>query len=586
MKFYSCAWLLSLTLFATGCDEGKSPTKPDAPTSNESNKVSAPVSVPKYDLAADPRKFANEKNKPADWAQWGGTSLRNNTPEGKGIPTEWDVGDFEDNGDWKVGSGKNIQWVARLGSQSFGNPVVANGRVLVGTNNGKGWLKRYPAETDVGCLLCFDAKDGKFLWQDSSEKLPQGRVVDWPEMGICCAACVEGDRVWYVSSRGEVKCLALNGNLDASGSGKDDSDEAKEKNKEAKSLWTVNMMKDWGTSQHNMCSCSITIAGDVLFVNTSNGVDEGHINLPQPHAPSFVALNKDTGKVYWKDGSPGTNVLHGQWSSPTFAVIDGVPQVIFGGGDGWVYGFDARGDGEGNSKILWKFDANPKKAKYVLGGRADRNHIIGTPVIYENKVYVAVGEDPEHAEGVGHLYGLDPTKRGDISLELAVKRDDPTKTSIPIRRNQYVIEAEGEIAIPNPNSGALWHYAAVDRNKNGKIEFEETMHRTVGTCAIKNGLLYIADFSGLFHCVDAKTGNVHWTYDMKAETWSTPLIVEDKVYIGNANGEIIVFRLSDKMEELAKNDMKGPVYSTPIIANNKLYISSQNYLFQIETIDR
>ena len=108
------------------------------------------------------------------------------------------------------------------------------------------------------------------------------------------------------------------------------------------------------------------------------------------------------------------------------------------------------------------------------------------------------------------------------------------------------------------------------------------MHRTVGSVCIKNDLLYVADFSGLFHCLDAKTGNVHWTYDMKACSWASPLIVEDKVYIGNEDGMVLVFKLSDKMEKIAENSVGVATYSTPIVANNVLYISSMNYLFAIE----
>ena len=89
-------------------------------------------------------------------------------------------------------------------------------------------------------------------------------------------------------------------------------------------------------------SCSVTALGDILFVNTSNGLDESHINLPRPDAPSFIALDKNTGKIHWTDKSPGANILHGQWSSPAVGVNLGrVNQVIFTGGDGWVYSFKA-----------------------------------------------------------------------------------------------------------------------------------------------------------------------------------------------------------------------------------------------------
>src|SRR4051812_21154031 len=86
-----------------------------------------------------------------DWPQWGGSYHRNNTPDGANIPTEWDLE-----------TGENILWAVPLGSQTYGNSVVANGKVYVGTNNGYGYIKTYPKTTDLGCLLCFDEKTGEF----------------------------------------------------------------------------------------------------------------------------------------------------------------------------------------------------------------------------------------------------------------------------------------------------------------------------------------------------------------------------------------------------------------------------------------
>ena len=143
-------------------------------------------------------------------------------------------------------------------------------------------------------------------------------------------------------------------------------------------IWVYDMMAELDISQHNMCSCSVTTYGDLLFVNTSNGVDESHIKLPSPEAPSFICMDKNTAEVYWTNKSPGTNILHGQWSSPAIGVLGGVPQVVFGGGDGWVYSFKADKGSEGKPELLWKFDANPKTSKWILGGAGTRNSIIAT----------------------------------------------------------------------------------------------------------------------------------------------------------------------------------------------------------------
>src|ERR1051326_3580721 len=59
-----------------------------------------------------------------DWPMWGGTPDRNMVSSMKGLPTDWDIK-----------TKKNVKWVAKLGSQSYGNPVVAGGMVFVGTNN-------------------------------------------------------------------------------------------------------------------------------------------------------------------------------------------------------------------------------------------------------------------------------------------------------------------------------------------------------------------------------------------------------------------------------------------------------------------
>jgi outer membrane protein assembly factor BamB len=230
--------------------------------------------------------------------------------------------------------------------------------------------------------------------------------------------------------------------------------------------------------------------------------------------------------------------------------------------------------------LLWKFDANPKESKWILGGAGTRSNIIATPVIYDGLVYVALGEDPESGEGVGHLWCIDPTKRGDVSPTLAVRADDHSQI-LPPRREQAVIVEQGEAAIPNPNSALVWHYSEFDQNGNGKIEFEETMHRTCGTVVIKDDLLYIADFSGLFHCVDATSGRPYWTHDLFAAVWGSALIVDGKVYIGDEEGKISVFK-HDKVKDLiAEVEMGNSVYTTPLVADNILYVANKTHIFAI-----
>lgn len=509
----------------------------------------------------------------SDWPQWGGSPYKNNTPPGENIPTNWNIED-----------GTNIKWTARLGSQSYGNPVVANGKVFVGTNNGNAYIDLFPAEIDLGCLLAFDEKDGSFLWQHTNHKLAAGRVNDWMWQGICDSPLVDGDRLWYVSSRGEVVCLDTEGFYDGENDGPFKNEQLKT-TKDADVVWAFDMMGELGVFQHNMCSCSVTCAGDVLFVNTSNGLDQTHLNLPAPDAPSFFAMNKNTGEILWTDKSPGTNILHGQWSSPAYAEISGVKQVLFAGGDGWLYSFAPDGDGNGNSKLLWKFDCNPKETKWILGGSGTRNNIISTPVIYDNLVYVAVGQDPEHGEGPGNFWCLDPAgASGDVSPTIVVDKDG---NKVPPRRLQALETKEGEKEVPNEKSIVVWHFDEIDMNQDGNISYEEEMHRAIGTPTIKDDRVYIGDFSGIVYCIDAKAADedkqptVYWTFDMFSPAWGSPLVVDGHVYIGDEDGDLTIFEHSNKKNVVKSIYMKNQIKSSPIVANNVLYIMVLDTLYAI-----
>ena len=522
-----------------------------------------------------------------DWPQWGGTPHRNNTPTTGKLPDSWQVGRFDRrSGAWDRQTAENVRWVANLGGQTYGNPVVVGDQVFVGTNNASGYLERYPAEVDLGCLLCFDRGSGQLLWQHSSEKLASGRVHDWPLQGICSTPLVENDRLWFVTSRGEVRCLDTAGFYDGQDNGLAQSPEIVANPLEADVVWSFDMMAELGVSQRNMASSSVTAWGDLLLVNTGNGTGEVATELPAPAAPSFLCLDKQTGKLIWADHSPGENILHGQWSSPAAAVLGGVPQAIFAGGDGYVYSFAADRGRDGKPTLLWKFDCNPKTSKWALSGDADRNYLIGTPVIYNERVYIAVGQDPELGEGQGHLWCIDPTRRGDVSPQLAMRVDDGQPLPIPHRHPQAVDPQRGEIAVDNPNAAALWHYDRFDRDTDGAIGFEETMHRTLGTVAIADDLLYVVDLAGILHCLDAKGENgkakVHFTYDLAAQSWSSPLIADGRVWVADEDGDITVFELgAEHAEPVAEINMGSSLYSTPVAAGDTLFISTRDRLFAI-----
>jgi outer membrane protein assembly factor BamB len=353
-----------------------------------------------------------------------------------------------------------------------------------------------------------------------------------------------------------------------------------------KAHWTVDMIKDLGVFPHNITDCSPLLVDGHLYVITANGVDEDHINVPSPKAPSFIKIKvgPDKGEVVWQDNTPtirltqvakegdreeffkklvnrGELIQHGQWSNPSYAVVDGKAQVIFPGGDGWIRSYDPS-----TNELLWKFDCNPKDAEYELGAKGTRNDFIATPVIYKNRVYIGVGQDPEHLPGVGHLWCIDMSKRGDVSPELVTNNAVwPPKTK------------------SNPNSAMVWHYGGPisDPAERKKLGSNYYFGRTMSTCAIHDGICYVAELKGVLHCLDAETGKPYWRHTLPNQTWGSPYYADGKVYLGTDGKAVYVFAHGKDKKLLAENEFEGKVRATPVAANGVLYVLAENKLYAI-----
>ena len=146
-----------------------------------------------------------------DWPRWGGKDPgRNMYSPAKGLPSQFEPGEFKnETEEIDLATTKNVKWIAKLGSQTYGNPVVGHGKLLVGTNN---QTPRDPRFTDDrSILLALDESTGDFLWQLVVPKLASGNVNDWGYLGILACADIEDEKVYLVTSRCEVIALDLNG---------------------------------------------------------------------------------------------------------------------------------------------------------------------------------------------------------------------------------------------------------------------------------------------------------------------------------------------------------------------------------------
>ncbi|HSU68160.1 MAG TPA: PQQ-binding-like beta-propeller repeat protein [Tepidisphaeraceae bacterium] len=470
----------------------------------------------------------------------------------KGLPVAIDPGKPKDDGTIDLATvSKNVKWVAKLGTQTYGNPTVSGGKVFLGTNNG--WPHyREDLTGDYGVLLALDQATGKRAWTLFSPKLAAGKVSDWEQVGLCSSPTIDGDRVYVVTNRCEVLCLDANGMKDGNKGPFQDEGQyiagpggspVKVGPGDADILWRYDLRDELGVFPHNMTSSSVLVVGDKLFVTTSNAVDWTDKHIPNPDAPALICLDKKTGKLLGQERSGiCSRIFLSNWSSPAYGVVAGKPIVVFGAGDGFCYAFDPEpmksGDGPGTLREIWRCDCNPPERRMKDG--KPRKHseaegpseIIATPVVYQDRVYVGIGQEPENGDGVGCFNCIDATKTGDIST-----------------------------------SGKLW--------TNDKIG------RTLSTASISDGLVYVSDFPGILHCFDADTGKQYWTHDTEAHIWGSTLLADGKVYLANENGALTILAAGKEKKVLATIDFKDPIYATPIVADGILYIGTGTNLYAI-----
>ncbi len=405
--------------------------------------------------------------------------------------------------DWDTTSGRNIVWSVQLGNETYGRPVVAGDAVYVGTDNARHMNAAYQEE--AGVLMAFGAKDGTFLWQDLSPRVERG-LREFLLPSTTSALYVEGDRLYYVTSECQLRCLDRRGFLD----------------------WELDMCGRLGVFPHEATNSEVLSVGDLLVVGTSNGQNEGHTLVPSPRAPSLIAVDKRSGDVVWRAIGAGEHVLHGQWSSPVAANVNGRVLVLFGGRDGWLRAYDAQSGHE-----LWRFDGNPKDARWLpRPGVLSRGFILASPVFASGRVFVAMGQSPGHGNGPSLIHAVSPNGLGDVT-----------------------------------ESRLVWTSREVGR--------------VVATPIEKDGLLYVGDAGGFVYCLDAATGVIVWKHDTLSAIWGCFLLAADRLYVGNEDGTMTVLRAGRRLEVLAQIQMDAPLYSRPAVVGDAMYLATAKRLYRI-----
>ncbi len=528
-----------------------------------------------------------------DQAQWGQAFTRNMVSAETGLVDSFDPA-----------TGKNVKWVVPLGSQTWSTPVVAQGRVFIGTNNDVPRDPRHKGDRSV--LLCLDEKDGHLLWQLVCPKLGSDVYLDWTRAGMCSAPTVEGNRVYFITNRGEAVCLDIEGQ--ANGNDGPYKDEAwhmtangrsslvargstlvpQDANDEsgaikdvaaldADIIWLFDIPRQAGTWPHDGAHGSMLIDGDFLYVNTSNGVDNTHKRIRCPDGPSLIVLDKKTGRLVARDYEGiGPRIFHSTWSCPALGVVNGRKLIFFCGGDDVVYAFEPLSAAV-SSPVGW------------ASAHADNKDVPGRE---QHGLKPILPPQTSNSQGVQALrrvwrFDCDPAgPKENVSQYLRNRQVSPSNIkSTPVFFNNRLYVTVGGDIWWGKNQAWL---KCIDATKEGDITStgllwsRDLKEHCCSTPSVQDGLVYTADCGRQVYCIDADTGKVQWTQETKGDIWASTLVADGKVYIGTNRRDFWILAAGREKKVLCTVVLDSPISSTAIAANGVIYVATMTKLYALQ----
>lgn len=250
-----------------------------------------------------------------DWPQWRGPE-RTGISKETGLLKEWPK------------DGPPLRWKLTDIGPGYSSPAVAGGKVFIQTTAG-----------DEEFALALDEATGKTLWKTPIGSVGKNRGPDYP--GTRATPTVDGDRLYCLSSAGQLVCLGTDG----------------------KTKWQRDFVKDFdGKVGRPMAgwaySESVLVDGDRV------------ICTPGGSKATLAALNKTTGETVWVSPAPGGDAA--EYASVMAMEVGGVKQYVAFVEKG-VHGVDAK-----TGKHLWQYGKTVEPGANIL-----------TPVILGNKVFTA-----------------------------------------------------------------------------------------------------------------------------------------------------------------------------------------------------
>jgi outer membrane protein assembly factor BamB len=296
------------------------------------------------------------------------------------------------------------------------------------------------------------------------------------------------------------------------------------------------------------------------YASCTPAIEEGRIYV---HFGTYgtACLDTTTGKTIWERRDLPCDHFRGPASSPI--IHNGKLYINFDGVDIQYVACLDKTDG----RTVWKKDRSTEYGDII----GDAKKAYSTPEIIEVN-----GQKQLVSAGAVATIAYDP----ETGAEIWRFRHGGMNAGCRPRFHDGIIYLNAGAA-----NNAL---VALKLGRSGDLGDSDVLWRSSRNAPQKpspiywNGMLFTVADNGVVSCLDAKTGEAHWRERAKGDYWSSPLLVDGKLYCSSQQGQTFVFAADKKPKQLAINTLDDGGNASPIALGNAIYLRTRTHLYRLE----
>ena len=287
-------------------------------------------------------------------------------------------------------------------------------------------------------------------------------------------------------------------------------------------------------------------------------------------SPGTACLDTKTGKVLWQRTDFVCNHFRGAGSSPI--VWGDLVIMNFDGSDAqFIVALDKK-----TGKNAWLTQRSVDYHDLGKDGKpeadGDWRKAFGTPHVFtENGTPVLL------SSGAKAHYAYEPATGKEIW-----RIDDPAHHSAAARP----VVGLGMVFIAAGFSQA--EVFALKLGGQGALDPSQVAWRVKKSAPNKpslllvNDLIYMINDGGIVSCVDAKTGEPHWSQRVQGNYSASPIFADGRIFVLSEEGKVAELAPGPEFKLLAENKLDGGFMSSPAVSGKALFLRTKTHLYRVE----